>query len=103
MQFKSAAVVETILIKKRHRIGRCVINVKAAYPHQQPDYESITSNPLMYPPEQDDDKHILNVMNSHCFHEIFKRLDLPDLVNVAEVCTRLNLNRIHIAYSSIQF
>lgn len=44
----------------------------------------------MVPSDQDDNKHILKALNGDCFHEIFKRLDLPDLVNVAEVCNRFN-------------
>lgn len=90
VQFKNAVDVETVLEKSRHRIGRCVIIAKAAYPREQPEYKSISTNPLMVPPEQESASNILNALNDQCFYEIFKRLDLPDLVNVAEVCRHFN-------------
>lgn len=94
VQFKNAADVEKVLMKSRHRIahgnGSCVIDVKAANLKNQPDYESIMSNPLMVPPKQDAPSNILNSLNDQCFYEIFRRLDLPDLVNIAEVCQHFN-------------
>lgn len=90
VQFKRAADVHAVLIKARHRIGRCVITVKAANPWNQPDYKEILANPLLVPPAQDAASNILNALNDQCFYEIFKRLNLPDLVNVAEVCVHFN-------------
>lgn len=93
VQFKDASVVETVLLKKCRRIGRFEINVRAAYPHQQPDYVSIIPDSMKVPPDQNDTKHILNALDlvdDSIFPQIFKRLDLSDLVNVAEVCTCFN-------------
>lgn len=87
VQFKNEANAKTVLLKSRHRIGHCVISVKAANPWNQPEYKS---NPLLRPPEQDSALHILAALNDQCFYEIFKCLDLPDLLNVAEVCVRFS-------------
>lgn len=35
---------------------------------------------------------ILVMLNDHCFQKIFRRLDIEDLLNVANVCVRFNQN-----------
>lgn len=90
VQFKSAVNAKKILLKSRHRIKNCEISVAAADRLVQPDYMEYSSNPLFFAPAQDSPSNILNKLIDDCFIEIFKRLDLPDLVNVAEVCTHFN-------------
>lgn len=70
------------MIAKRHFVR---MNwVRAVDPFPQPDH------PLNTPPEQDSNSNILNVLNNDCLVTVFKKLEVFDLLNVAETCVRFN-------------
>lgn len=73
-----------------HRIGNRKVNVKAGHLHHQPDYIRAPVNPLLLPPDQNSDSHILNALNDDCLREVFQKLNWIDLSKAAQVCVRFN-------------
>lgn len=84
VQFECQNAANAALVTPRPMIKKRTITVKAADPSLQPDH------PFNKPPEQDSTAHILIALNNDCLREVFKRLELNDLTNVAETCVRFH-------------
>lgn len=71
MQFKLEGSAQAILLQANHRIGDVDLEITAADDCLQPNFELI-----------------LRKLNDDCLKEVFLRLKLGDLCNVANVCRR---------------
>lgn len=77
VEFKFIEGAEAALSTASHCLANFGIEVKEAEPWYQPD-------------------HIFNALNEDCLRHIFEYFELYDLMNVAEVCTRLNELSKHV-------
>lgn len=90
VQFKMEECAKAALSMKSHRIGNCFVKVKEADFWHQPPVDQGPPNPLLTPPEQDSPHQILNKLDDDCLRVVFQFLNLNDLCNAAEACTRFN-------------
>lgn len=82
--FKNAGSALASTVIPTHRIGQKLVNV-----HLNEVYSTfINIDFLLVPPQPEAPTHILNILPDECLLDIFKFLEVKDLSNVADTCTK---------------